>query len=97
MRNQSGSANPNWRGGVSRDHMRYRRRFVAKFPEKLKAQRLFRSALRRGVIVRPASCSECPSVCRVDGHHDDYSKPYDVRWLCRGCHNRHAAALRKAS
>jgi transposase-like protein len=27
----------------------------------------------------------------MDAHHDDYSKPLRVRWLCRKCHRRYHA------
>ncbi|WP_218650451.1 hypothetical protein [Brevundimonas sp. P7753] len=30
-------------------------------------------------------CEVC-SATRVDAHHDDYSRPLDVRWLCRAHH-----------
>jgi hypothetical protein len=29
-------------------------------------------------------CGETKS----QAHHDDYTKPLDVEWLCAGCHNR---------
>jgi len=66
-------------------------------PEKVEARRLLRNAIRRGEVKRTVCC-----VCshpKVDAHHEDYSRPYDVLWLCKIHHSRiHAdriAALRK--
>jgi hypothetical protein len=47
------------------------------------------NAIKSGRLVRPAFCSECGAECRPDAHHDDYTKPITVRWLCRPCHIRH--------
>ena len=43
-------------------------------------------AVNRGKLFRPEECSECKNKCVPQAHHDDYSKPLQVRWLCRGCH-----------
>lgn len=93
-REQRGAANPNWKGGVAKDHMRYKRRFQARFPHKARAQRIMANAIHRGDLIRPDACSKCGSSFRVAGHHDDYSKPLEVIWLCQPCHNRHHAGLR---
>lgn len=34
----------------------------------------------------PTNCSKCGVFGDVDGHHEDYSKPLEVLWLCRQCH-----------
>lgn len=48
-------------------------------------------AIRSGRLVREP-CHVCGKR-RVDAHHDDYSKPLMVRWLCRTHHNEfHAKA-----
>ena len=39
----------------------------------------------------PDACSECGSTFHIQAHHDDYSKPLDVRWLCAACHKQHHA------
>jgi hypothetical protein len=39
---------------------------------------------KRGKIV-PRPCEACSSN-DAQKHHDDYSKPLIVRWLCRSCH-----------
>ncbi|MFC3331681.1 hypothetical protein ACFOEM_04310 [Paenalcaligenes hominis] len=37
-------------------------------------------------------CEVCGK-SKVDAHHDDYSKPLEVRWLCREHHMQHHARL----
>jgi len=56
---------------------------------------LYRRALRSGVLVRPEVCGECGQVCKPDGHHADYAKPTEVRWLCKPCHIQAHKVLRK--
>ncbi len=44
------------------------------------------NALRSGGIVKLDKCEECGSDKKLHGHHDDYSQPLGVRWLCTKCH-----------
>jgi len=81
-RDQSGAANNNWRGGSANTERK--RRYRERNPEKHAAHLALTRALRRGAIVRQ-SCERC-GVDRVEGHHDDYSKPLEVRWLCKRHH-----------
>ena len=46
------------------------------------------NAVKLGKVTRPNTCSACNKPCNVHAHHDNYSKPLDVRWLCRKCHGR---------
>lgn len=42
--------------------------------------------IKMGLIVRPSECSKCFSVGKVVAHHNDYSKPSEITWLCNKCH-----------
>lgn len=48
------------------------------------ARRVVWGSLMHGYIVK-GPCEVCGAE-KVDGHHDDYSKPSKVRWLCRAHH-----------
>ena len=60
-------------------------------PEVISAHKAVESAISRGALVR-CPCEICGAT-RVDAHHDDYSKPLNVRWLCRGHHLRHHRSI----
>ena len=54
------------------------------------ARSALHDAVRRGLISRPAECSECHSTERkIHGHHHrGYDNALDVEWLCSACHGR---------
>lgn len=54
---------------------------------KMRVRRVLKYAVSVGKIQRQP-CEVCGNP-KVDGHHDDYSKPLDVRWLCRKHHQEH--------
>jgi hypothetical protein len=55
-------------------------------PEKYRAQTAVGNALRDGKLIRPTTCDACGKECVPHGHHEDYSKPLEVIWLCELCH-----------
>lgn len=51
-------------------------------PAKFLARRLFKQAIRCGRIIRqPCGYPGC-NIPNAQGHHKDYSKPYEVEWYC---------------
>lgn len=64
------------------------KKFREEFPEKYKAHTALNNAVRSGKIVKPDSCSVCDGGWQIEGHHDDYSKPLEVCWLCAACHKK---------
>lgn len=51
---------------------------------KYKARAAARAAIKKGVLQKEP-CRVCQEV-KVDAHHEDYSKPLEIIWLCRADH-----------
>ena len=64
------------------------RRWAENYPEKRNAHYAVNNAVRDGRLEKTA-CVGCGATERVHGHHEDYSKPLDVIWMCAKCHNRY--------
>lgn len=59
-----------------------------------RAQDILDNAIRYGKLHNPEKCESCGSTDKftdgrtaIQGHHDDYNKPLNVRWLCQQCHH----------
>lgn len=39
-----------------------------------------------GRLIRPDECEQCGKTGHIEAAHFDYTRPLDVRWLCRSCH-----------
>ena len=71
------------------DKYRARRKIYYKDYQRLAHGKVFK-AIARGDLVRPNICSNCSgSDSPIIAHHDDYSKPLEVRWICESCHADH--------
>ena len=55
--------------------------------EKVLARGAINKAIAAGKLVKPNVCEICLATGRIEGHHHDYSKRLDVRWLCPPCHS----------
>lgn len=53
-------------------------------PVKQRARWYLRTYIKRGKVKR-LPCKHCGDL-KSEAHHNDYSKPLDVVFLCRGCH-----------
>jgi hypothetical protein len=57
-----------------------KQRYMRRYPAKTQARNAVNNALRDGRLTK-LPCEVCGSA-ESEAHHDDYSKPLEVRWLC---------------
>jgi hypothetical protein len=53
---------------------------------KLRARVAVASAIKRGTLIR-MPCEKCGND-KSQAHHEDYSRPLEIQWLCPRCHGR---------
>lgn len=85
--------NDEYRTKLNESHTRYRKsekgkvvqrekaiRMYLKYPEKFKARSKLNYAIRKGRVEK-LPCIVCGNE-KSQAHHEDYTKPFDVIWLC---------------
>jgi hypothetical protein len=73
----------NGKQSLSKSHKKYK----IKYPDRNFAVTSLNNAVRDGKISKPFNCSVCnQDRIRIHGHHNDYSKPFEVTWMCHRCH-----------
>lgn len=55
-------------------------------PEKHRCRWIVWNGLKLKSINRPTICDKCSKYCVPDAHHENYSKPLEIIWLCKQCH-----------
>lgn len=61
-------------------------KYIKNNPKKREAQIKVGNAIKSGKLIKQP-CEVCGSTKRIHAHHDDYSKPLEVRWLCPKHHS----------
>ena len=67
-------------------HQKANSAYRERYPMKRAAHTITRNYIRDGKLIKKCNCSVCNSDVKIEAHHDDYTKPLDVRWLCEKCH-----------
>lgn len=85
-----------------RSSYRQRHKDDSDYRAKKNARQKVRYEIRMDRLKR-GPCERCGAIHGIDGveiegHHDDYSKPLEVRWLCKmPCHVDHHLEIREAA
>lgn len=90
-------------------HAKYNREYRAKYPEKIKTQARARYkrdklkiacrsktflAIKSGILTRQkcVKCG-CENMEKIEAHHEDYTKPLEIIWLCTTCHGKQHSTI----
>lgn len=90
-----GTDNPSWKGGVSsgENEKAYRATYARSYRKTHQDREIVygktKAALQSGKLQRQP-CSVCGG--KAQAHHEDYTKPLDITWLCQ---THHAARHRE--
>ena len=56
------------------------------FKAQTESRTICSKAIREGRLIRPGKCGRCGKKSEPEAHHEDYTKPLKVKWLCIPCH-----------
>ena len=64
------------------------REYRRKNKDKDNARAMIRRGIKSKKIIPKEYCELCGCNNKLYAHHEDYSKPLDVVWLCSACHGK---------
>lgn len=64
------------------------KQYRAEHPDRKDAQQKAERAIKKGLIKKQVVCSVCNKEKKLQMHHTDYTKPFDVIFVCSSCHNK---------
>jgi hypothetical protein len=70
----------------NKKYMEYKKFWELNNKEKISIQGKLRRAIKKGIVIKSKFCKECGKETKLFGHHDNYSEPLKVIWLCSSCH-----------
>lgn len=73
---------------------RYQKEYGKRRPKQRHAILLANEAKHTGELQRPECCEICHRNTTLQMHHQNYSRPLEVNWLCRQCHATIHVAVR---
>lgn len=71
---------------------RGQKKFIINNPEKRAAHIMVSNAVRSGRLLKPTNCPVCGGFKprrEIHAHHNDYTRPLEVEWMCAKCHANH--------
>jgi hypothetical protein len=68
--------------------LEYQKQRRKRYPEKEIARSSVANAIKDKRLSRKTTCEICGSTEKIEAHHEDYSKPLNVKWLCFVCHRK---------
>jgi len=89
--NYFGENNPFWKGGISKNKYHYKKLQMQRYPERVKARRLVYIEIKAGRLKR-GKCEICKKL-NAEAHHNDYSKPLEIRWFYKKHHREYHNTL----
>ncbi len=79
--------------GYHEKSLQFTQKYRRMYPEKYKARTAVFNAVATGKLKR-LPCEVCGA--KAEAHHEDYSKPLVVQWLCRKHHDAEHKELNRA-
>ena len=73
---------------MEKNHTQNNKKWRDNNPQKVKAHSIVNEAVRTGKLLKPSKCSCCNLEKKVQAHHEDYTKPLEIIWLCSACHSK---------